>query len=510
MRAYIAQGLVPSDPLSTFKYTTTHPVPTCPPSDTAVLVKVACASVNPADIQYVNGVYKNAPAHPLPSFPCPLGVDGSGIVTAVGGKVTKFKPGDHVLGLHQRMDEGTWAEVAAFEEAELAVKPPGICWQLAAALPVAGLTALSALLCCPALHKKYSRHSSSGIPSSAAAEAAGAASAAAAATATGVQQLQGSAQAQSGHPQLAAAAAPGTGNAPVSPSSPSPSAAAVAAASCTIGSTDPVSGSGLAQGSSEPSSHLPGFHSSTGSGNARDPNSNSSVRSVLILGASGGVGSVAVLLAKHLFRVPLVLATCSARNAKYVHNLGADAVIDYTSQDVAAAVLQHLQGQLQQQPGSNSSSGSSSARTHASTSSRSLDLVIDNVGGIDHMRMACKLLTPSSGLYVTSVPLSNPNKSTLLSVLSFFVHLSARKLLHFLAPGSYPNVAFNGASPDGHMLQGLVDGLAAAETVVHGSSAGQCVVRLTELDLQDTGVALTAVQSKRVVGKLVLKVKPEL
>lgn len=510
MRAYIAQGLVPSDPLSTFKYTTTHPVPTCPPSDTAVLVQVACASVNPADIQYVNGVYKNAPAHPLPSFPCPLGVDGSGIVTAVGGKVTKFKPGDHVLGLHQRMDEGTWAEVAAFEEAELAVMPPGICWQLAAALPVAGLTALSALLCCPSLQKVYSQHNSGVIPPSSAAKAAGAASVAAAAAAAGVQGVQCSAQPQSGDPALAGAAAPGKGNAPVSPSppSPSPSSAAIAAASCTISSTDPISGSGLAQGSSEPSSQLLGFHSSTGSGNA--PNSNSPVQSVLILGASGGVGSFAVLLAKHLFRVPLVLATCSARNAQYVHNLGADAVIDYTSQDVAAAVLQHLQGQLQQQPGSNSSSGSSSARTHASTSSRSLDLVIDNVGGIDHMRMACKLLTPSSGLYVTSVPLSNPNKSTLLSVLSFFVHLSARKLLHFLAPGSYPNVAFNGASPDGHMLQGLVDWLAAAETVVHGSSAGQCVVRLTELDLQDTGVALTAVQSKRVVGKLVLKVDPEL
>jgi NADPH:quinone reductase-like Zn-dependent oxidoreductase len=231
---------------------------------------------------------------------------------------------------------------------------------------------------------------------------------------------------------------------------------------------------------------------------------------VLILGASGGVGSFAVLLAKHLFRVPLVLATCSARNAQYVRNLGADAVIDYTSQDVTAAALQHLQEQLQQQPGSNSSSGSSSARTHASSSSRSLDLVIDNVGGIDHMRMACRLLTPSVGLYVTSVPLSNPDKSSPLSVLSLFVHLCARKLLHFLAPGSYPNVAFNGASPDGHMLQGLVDWLAAAETVVHGSSAGQCVVRLTELDLQDTGVALTAVQSKRVVGKLVLKVNPEL
>jgi len=108
MRAYVAQGINESNPLESFTYSTTHPVPTSPPSDTAVLVKVAYASVNPADIQYVNGVYKHAPAHPMPAFPCPLGVDGAGVVTAVGRDVTQFKPGDHVLGLHQRMDEGTW------------------------------------------------------------------------------------------------------------------------------------------------------------------------------------------------------------------------------------------------------------------------------------------------------------------------------------------------------------------------------------------------------------------
>ena len=82
-----------------------------------------------------------------------------------------------MLGLHQRMDEGSWAEVAAFEEAELAVKPAVVCWQLAAALPVAGLTALSALLCCPALQKVYSQHSSSVTSSTTAAvKAAGAVS----------------------------------------------------------------------------------------------------------------------------------------------------------------------------------------------------------------------------------------------------------------------------------------------------------------------------------------------
>jgi NADPH:quinone reductase-like Zn-dependent oxidoreductase len=427
MRAYVAHGININNPLSTFKYTTTHTVLKQPPTDTSVLVKVAYARVNPADIQYVNGVYQHAPAHPMPRFPCPLGVDGSGVVVAVGSKVTKFKLGDHVLGLHQRMDEGTWAEVAAFEESELAVKPAGVCWQLAAAAPVAGVTALSALLCCPALKQFYTQHSSS-------------------------------------------------------------------------------------------------------SSNGSRSSSVAPIQSALVLGASGGVGSFAVLLLKHYFKVPLVMATCSGRNAEYVQKLGADVVIDYTMQGVAAAVadtLQHRQRQCGSAAGGTVQHGASradqeqaaqasvlaadAARPPASSNkgsdiSSKLELVIDNVGGSAHMSMACKLLTPDAGVHVTSVPLANPQSNSLWSVLAFFASIALRKALHSTAPARFPAVAFNGASPDGAKLQRLVDWLAAADGVVHGGSVEQCLLRLTEFDLQDAGQALAAVQSKRTVGKLVLRV----
>ncbi|HEX2971235.1 MAG TPA: NADP-dependent oxidoreductase [Tepidisphaeraceae bacterium] len=51
-------------------------------------------------------------------------------------------------------------------------------------------------------------------------------------------------------------------------------------------------------------------------------------QTVLIHAAAGGVGSFAVQLAK--WKGARVIGTASARNAEFLHNLGADQVIDYT------------------------------------------------------------------------------------------------------------------------------------------------------------------------------------
>ena len=76
------------------------------------------------------------------TFPYPIGVEGSGVVEDVGSAVTDYQTGDRVMitGMHPK--GGTWAEFAAINAHMLMPMPEGLSFQMAAALPVAGTTAL--------------------------------------------------------------------------------------------------------------------------------------------------------------------------------------------------------------------------------------------------------------------------------------------------------------------------------------------------------------------------------
>ncbi len=111
--------------------------------DDEVLVRVRAASVNPPDWAGVRGVpYIARLAFGLrkPSD-CIRGSDMAGIVEAVGKSVTRLRAGDEVFGA----GSGTFAEYAVAPEETLVSKPAGITFEQAAAVPMAGLTALQAL-----------------------------------------------------------------------------------------------------------------------------------------------------------------------------------------------------------------------------------------------------------------------------------------------------------------------------------------------------------------------------
>jgi NADPH:quinone reductase-like Zn-dependent oxidoreductase len=107
-----------------------------------VLVRVRAASVNPLDLTLRGRPYlvrlMTGLRRPKQSVP---GVDVAGQVEAVGENVTQFRPGDEVFGTRG----GAFAEFVCGGEKNFAPKPEGLTFEQAAAIPVAGCTALQAL-----------------------------------------------------------------------------------------------------------------------------------------------------------------------------------------------------------------------------------------------------------------------------------------------------------------------------------------------------------------------------
>lgn len=109
-----------------------------------VLVEVEAAGVNPVDFKIRAGYLQGLLPHHLPLIP---GWDVAGVVRAVGIGVTDWKPGDEVLA-YARKDHvqfGSYAELIALPDRMIARKPSNVDFVTAAALPLAGLTALQSL-----------------------------------------------------------------------------------------------------------------------------------------------------------------------------------------------------------------------------------------------------------------------------------------------------------------------------------------------------------------------------
>jgi NADPH:quinone reductase-like Zn-dependent oxidoreductase len=113
------------------------------PAPGEVLVRIYAASVNPYDWHFMRGAPKffrvviglRGPKSPR------LGADLAGVVESVGEGVTLLKAGDAVFGT----GKGSFAEYACEDESKLAIKPQSLSFEQAAAVPIAGITALQGL-----------------------------------------------------------------------------------------------------------------------------------------------------------------------------------------------------------------------------------------------------------------------------------------------------------------------------------------------------------------------------
>jgi NADPH:quinone reductase-like Zn-dependent oxidoreductase len=115
-------------------------VPRPVPGHGQAVVRVKAAGINPGEASIRAGLlHERWPA----TFPSGQGSDLAGVVDDVGDGVTDVAVGDEVIGFTH--DRASQAELVAVEADHLTPRPPGVPWEVAGALFVAGTTAYAAV-----------------------------------------------------------------------------------------------------------------------------------------------------------------------------------------------------------------------------------------------------------------------------------------------------------------------------------------------------------------------------
>lgn len=97
-----------------------------------VLVRVHAAGINPLDLKIRDGDLRAILSYRLPLI---LGNDLAGVVVQVGLAVTRFAVGDEVYARPDKDRIGTFAELIAVHEDDVAIKPATLTMAEAASLP---------------------------------------------------------------------------------------------------------------------------------------------------------------------------------------------------------------------------------------------------------------------------------------------------------------------------------------------------------------------------------------
>lgn len=151
MKAVVATSYGPPE-----QYTVAD-VPVPRPGAGQIQVRIAAASINPADVRLPSGEFRDTVSLEFPHVP---GNDFAGTVSEIGAGVSRYQVGDEIFGqavpralramagaTRPSLSTGSLAEYAVFEADTpfLAHRPAGLSVEHAAALPTVGLTARALL-----------------------------------------------------------------------------------------------------------------------------------------------------------------------------------------------------------------------------------------------------------------------------------------------------------------------------------------------------------------------------
>jgi NADPH:quinone reductase-like Zn-dependent oxidoreductase len=112
------------------------PKPAIQPGE--VLIRMKAAGVNGIDVKMRAGYLKQVMPFPLPKT---LGWDAAGIIQEIGTEIKRFRLGDEVYSMTSFNAGGSYAEMMAAPEREVALKPKSLSFIEAAALPIISTTA---------------------------------------------------------------------------------------------------------------------------------------------------------------------------------------------------------------------------------------------------------------------------------------------------------------------------------------------------------------------------------
>jgi len=185
---------------------------------------------------------------------------------------------------------------------------------------------------------------------------------------------------------------------------------------------------------------------------------------VLIHAGSGGVGTIAIQLAKHIGAT--VATTASTANTDLLKGLGADIVIDYKKDDF-------------------------------STKLKGYDLVIDTQGG-DTLKKSLRVLKPGGKLIGIAGP-PDPDFATLRGMNGFF-----SLVMRLLSYGIRKAARHHGVSYSFHFMRANGQQLSEITNLIEAGHIRPVVDRV--FSFEETKQALDYVEGGRTKGKVVVKV----